>query len=66
MLKKVVLGVFLCALSLSLFAQDYTFKHYTTKQGLLSNVAQSILTDSKGYLWITTSGGVQKFKIFLK
>ncbi|MCL6295860.1 sensor histidine kinase [Jejuia spongiicola] len=61
MLKKVVLGVFLCALSLSLFAQDHTFKHYTTKQGLLSNASQSILTDRNGYLWIATSQGVQKF-----
>lgn len=61
MLKKVALSVLLCALSLSLFAQDHTFKHYTTKQGLLSNSSQSILTDSKGYLWITTSEGIQKF-----
>lgn len=61
MIKKVFLGFLLCFLSLSAFAQDHTFKHYTTKQGLLSNSAQRIIRDSKGYLWIATSEGVQKF-----
>ncbi len=61
MIKKAFLSILLCSLTLYTSAQDHTFKHYTTKQGLLSNASQSILTDSNGYLWITTSEGVQKF-----
>jgi ligand-binding sensor domain-containing protein/DNA-binding CsgD family transcriptional regulator len=38
-----------------------TFEHYTTEDGLPSNIIHGILEDSQGNLWITTNKGLSKF-----
>ncbi|MDP1800295.1 MAG: histidine kinase [Bacteroidota bacterium] len=50
-------------------AQEPVFKHFTAKDGLPSNEAHFVLSDSKGYVWICTDAGIAKynantFKIF--
>jgi ligand-binding sensor domain-containing protein len=45
------------------------FQYFTTEDGLSSNVVYSIMQDSKGYLWIGTNEGLNRydgygFKIF--
>lgn len=50
-------------------AQEPVFKHFTAKDGLPSNEAHFVLSDTKGYVWICTDAGVAKynantFKIF--
>ena len=42
----------------SLFPQKYSFKLYTTSDGLPPFAAERILQDRLGNLWITTAGGV--------
>ncbi len=47
----------------SIFAQqeNYIFHHLTSKDGLASDYIQSIFQDSKGFYWIGTTSGLQKF-----
>ena len=49
--------------SLILHAQSpsYVFRHITTENGLASNGPFSIIQDSKGLIWISTSKGLQQF-----
>lgn len=62
MLKKISL-IFLCICSLSLLrAQDYNFKHYGQKQGLVNSSVKCIFQDSYGFIWFATQGGgISKF-----
>jgi len=43
------------------FGQQYNFKTYTTKNGLVGSVVNNIFQDSKGFIWIGTPSGVSKF-----
>lgn len=53
----------------TLFRADYThannlpleFKHYTISDGLSISYVKEIIRDKKGYLWIATSNGLNKF-----
>ena len=47
--------------SLPLFAQRYCFKTYGHEEGLGSLVVQSILQDSRGFLWVATQNGIYRF-----
>ncbi|MDH6343516.1 signal transduction histidine kinase/ligand-binding sensor domain-containing protein/DNA-binding response OmpR family regulator [Parabacteroides sp. PFB2-12] len=38
-----------------------TFSHYTTSDGLVNNVVQSIAEDQEGELWIATEYGMSRF-----
>ena len=40
---------------------EYTFTHYTTTTGLLSNQVSSVVQDDEGYIWIGTTDGLQRF-----
>ena len=53
-------------LLLSLFsresrAQHYTYRQYTTEDGLPSDVVYDFREDDQGYLWVGTSNGMAKF-----
>ena len=40
---------------------NYTFTHYSTNSGLLSNQINSIVQDEKGFIWTGTTDGLQRF-----
>lgn len=42
-------------------APDYFFRHITTADGLISNQTNFVLQDSKGYIWIGTQTGLQRY-----
>ncbi|MBK9729720.1 MAG: hypothetical protein IPO83_00240 [Chitinophagaceae bacterium] len=48
-------------LSSSLIAQQPIFKHYTTGEGLPSQVVYCTTQDSKGYLWFGTDAGASRY-----
>ncbi len=54
---------FLQFISISVSAQfrEYFFTHYGKREGLASNEASSIAQDEKGYLWIGTLNGLQRY-----
>ena len=45
----------------SIFPQEYSYRHYTVKDGLIQNQVIAMFQDSKGYLWLGTKGGVSRF-----
>ncbi len=62
--KLFILGLFVSALPcLCLFAvqEDQRFEHITVDQGLSSGTVTCILQDRKGFIWIGTSAGLNRF-----
>ncbi len=39
----------------------YTFRHYSTKDGLSSNTVRALLQDHRGIIWMGTSDGLDSF-----
>ncbi|MEP7144880.1 MAG: two-component regulator propeller domain-containing protein, partial [Ferruginibacter sp.] len=56
----IILLSFFCGASL---AQSFTFNRFTTDDGigLSSNVVSSIYQDEKGFIWVGTANGLQRF-----
>jgi ligand-binding sensor domain-containing protein/serine phosphatase RsbU (regulator of sigma subunit) len=42
-------------------AQQYNFKLYSTRDGLVHSIVKTIFRDSRGYIWFGTQGGVSRF-----
>ncbi|HMT28038.1 MAG TPA: triple tyrosine motif-containing protein, partial [Bacteroidia bacterium] len=73
-MKKLLLNFILlfCSftgLTFSQSVENFTIKHYSSKNGLPQNSIRSMLMDDNRYLWMTTEGGIvrfdgQFFKIF--
>ncbi len=52
-----IVNVFL----VSSIAQNVRFSKYNTNNGLTDNIASSILQDKKGFIWIATEDGLNRF-----
>src|SRR5688572_33317635 len=60
--KNILLGLWAVGLSFVAAAQkDINFTSLTTKDGLSSNVVNTILKDKFGLLWFGTEDGLDKF-----
>ena len=46
-----------CVLTVNLSAQSYSFKNYTTNDGLVQTDITDIKQDKGGNIWIGTNGG---------
>jgi sensor histidine kinase YesM len=51
----------LAALPILCSAQDFSYKQFTTADGLSSNVVYSAFQDDKGYIWFCTNAGISRF-----
>ncbi len=49
------------SLSLSAFAQRYSFQHYGQEQGLTNLTPQCILQDRTGFIWVGTQNGLFRY-----
>src|SRR5436189_2188776 len=47
--------------ALSVKSQSYNFKKYQVENGLSTNVTTSVIQDSKGFIWIGTRDGLNRF-----
>jgi ligand-binding sensor domain-containing protein/serine phosphatase RsbU (regulator of sigma subunit) len=65
--RQLFLFVGILVITLSMRAQQYNFKVYSTRDGLVNSVVKAVLLDSRGYIWMGTQGGVSRFdgKFFL-
>src|SRR6478735_9035444 len=50
-------------LGLGGYTQSFTFNRFTTEDGLglSSNVVNSLYQDEKGFIWVGTANGLQRF-----
>lgn len=56
--------LFILSGSVSVFCseyQGYTWKHFTTEDGLSQNTIMDMVQDSRGYLWLATWDGLNRF-----
>lgn len=60
MIKKLILLLVLLTQSLT-NAQDLLFEHYNEINGLSQNSVRTIVQDTKGFLWLGTFGGLNRF-----
>ncbi|MDB5278712.1 MAG: hypothetical protein JWR61_3667 [Ferruginibacter sp.] len=57
-----VISIFLFAsFAIAQAPKQYSFTHYTTNSGLLSNQVNTVLQDEEGYIWTGTTDGLQRF-----
>ncbi|MFH1527921.1 MAG: two-component regulator propeller domain-containing protein, partial [Bacteroidota bacterium] len=59
-LKSIFVSCFLSATSSSQIS-DYKVSEYNSKQGLSQSVINSIVQDSRGFIWVGTQDGLNKF-----
>ncbi|MEM7036563.1 MAG: two-component regulator propeller domain-containing protein [Bacteroidota bacterium] len=41
--------------------QNLKFEHIGTKDGLIQNIVSNVIQDSRGYIWVGTYGGLQRY-----
>ena len=61
MFPKKSVFLILLFISFSLFAQQPYYRHYTVNDGLASSTVYKIIQDKKGFIWIATENGAQRF-----
>ncbi len=55
----IIASLTLC--SVQIFAQDISFKHLTTDEGLSNNQVLDIIQDKTGFIWMATDDGLNRF-----
>ena len=58
---KRILILIAMAFSLVSFSQNYRISHFTVNQGLSQSVILSLLQDSRGFIWVGTQDGLNRF-----
>lgn len=52
---------FLIGLLSPTYAQRYTYKHYTSLEGLPSSEVYEVIQDKKGFMWFCTDHGISRY-----
>ena len=42
-------------------ARQFVFTHFNSTRGLASNYVNNIIQDQKGYIWLATANGLQRY-----
>jgi len=61
MRRIVIMTLALAATGITLRAQTYPFREYTSDDGLPQTQSTSVMQDSRGYIWIPTRNGLARF-----
>lgn len=59
--RKIALPGILFPIAVSCSYGQYYFKHYQVDDGLVHNAVTSVIQDTKGFIWIGTRGGLNRF-----
>jgi signal transduction histidine kinase/ligand-binding sensor domain-containing protein len=60
--EKIVLQLILVFLSgFAAFSQHYQFRNYSIEQGLSQSVVNCVIQDSRGFVWVGTQNGLNRF-----
>lgn len=57
----VFLLFFSCSIGLAQKPLEFSFTHYSTETGLVSNQVNAVVQDEQGFLWIATADGLQRY-----
>ncbi|WP_460559701.1 ligand-binding sensor domain-containing protein [Ferruginibacter profundus] len=57
----IISTMLLASIAMAQPEKEYSFTHYTTTTGLVSNQVNSVLQDDEGYIWIGSTDGLQRF-----
>ena len=60
-MRRVLIYICLIMLSLVIVAQSPSFRHLTNTDGLSENWVRQVIKDSRGYIWIATSQGLDRY-----
>lgn len=60
-MKRLLVLLVLFVSSTSMFCVDLNFKYYRVEDGLSSNTVYDIIQDTKGYIWVGTENGLNRF-----
>lgn len=63
-MRSILLTVLFFFIAVPLFSQQakqYAFRHFSTLNGLTSNVVSTVLQDREGFIWIGTQNGLQRY-----
>jgi signal transduction histidine kinase/ligand-binding sensor domain-containing protein/DNA-binding response OmpR family regulator len=61
MKKQFLSSITTCLVLTSVYAQQFEFSHIDNTNGLSNNQVESIFKDSKGFLWIGTNMGLNRY-----
>ena len=59
--KTLLITIFINFLLINLFSDNIKFRHLTTDDGLSQNSIYTFFQDSKGFIWIGTADGLNKY-----
>lgn len=60
-MKKLILLILACSFFSSVRSQDFVFEKITTQKGLSQNDVNCIFQDRRGFIWIGTNDGLNRF-----
>ena len=60
--EKIVLQIFLVFITgFAAFPRQYQFRNYSIEQGLSQSVVNCVIQDSRGFIWVGTQNGLNRF-----